>query len=464
MNYKALIPLFLLVGLLGFIGCSKPTDEHSIVGYWKVSPESIEALLREQAGDAAVSEEDFGKQLARHFLNKMVIEFTGTECNQYRGGRGGKPMPYSIVSIENDVVTVNITDKVELSITVAQDSLSFPMPGKDKDFTWLRMREEQVAQLQQAIDEIENGPAATAKPEQRFMWIMNAAPEKVEAYLEKYPDLIEARAENQQTLLHYAVRFENEELAKLALEKGADVNAEDDSKETAFYIAATESEINESLIHLLLEAGSDIDHKNDWGGGETAFQYAIRRENLENAKMLHKLGAAVDAGVEIGKKTPLFVAIEDEQTEIVKFLIENGANIHHTTFDSKDGALYMAARYGTLETIELLLEKGMNPNAGNAHDWKPINNVTFRDKEKIEAMRLLTAAGADINERGAGDSTLLSGAIRSQDIVFAKALIEAGADFEMITSFEKTHYDKAKEAGLTELVAFMDQKRSERIE
>ena len=103
----------------------------------------------------------------------------------------------------------------------------------------------------------------------------------------------------------------------------------------------------------------------------------------------------------------------------------------------------------------------MDPNAGNANDWKPISNINYRDAEKIEAVKLLVAAGADINQLGAGNATLLSGAIRSKDTAFAKELIEAGADFEMKTSFGDTHYEKAQKADLTELVEFMDQKRSE---
>ena len=157
-------------------------------------------------------------------------------------------------------------------------------------------------------------------------------------------------------------------------------------------------------------------------------------------------------------RRPLFDAIEDQQTEIVKLLIDNGANIHHTTFDSKDGALYVAARYGSLETIQLLLEKGMDPNAANENGWKPIGNVTFRDEEKIEAVKLLVAAGADIND---GQAKLLADAIWQGNVEFCKQLIDAGADFEMTTAQGMSSYDKAKQAGLSELVAFMDLKRTQ---
>lgn len=456
MKLISLPALALYVCTALFTGCTKPIDDQSIIGYWKVSPETVEAMLREQAGDTPISDEDLGKQLARHFLSKMVIEFSGTEFNQYRDGRSGKPMPYSVVSVIDGVITLNIAEKVELSITATKESLQFPMPGNEKEFTWLRMNDDELAKLQQAIDEIENGPAATAKTEQRFMWTINAPSEKVEAYLQKYPDLIEARTEEQQTLLHYAIRFEKEELAKRLLTKGADVNAEDDSKETAFYMVATDSEPNESLLKLLLDAGSDIDHKSD--REETALAYAIDRERIENARMLLKLGADVDAKAEIGKKTPLFEAIEDGETEIVQLLIENGANLKHTTFDSKSGALYVAARYGTLEIIQLLLDKGMDANAENADGNKPITNIAFRDEQKIEAVKLLVAAGADINE---DQVKLLTDAIWREDVEFAKQLVEAGADFEMKPHLDKSAYEKAKAAGLTELVEFMDLKRSE---
>lgn len=456
---KKLTTLAVLLSVCLLTSYAKPVNEATIVGYWQVTPESVEAMLRQQAGDEAIDEESLGKQIARHFLGKMVIEFSGTEFNQYRGGRPGRPMPYTVISVEDRTILLNIADKAELSITATQDSLSFVFPRSEEATTWTRLNSEQVADLQQQIDQFVNGPAATAETEQRFMWLMNASPEKAKAYLEKYPDLIEARTDKQQTLLHYTIRFEKEALTDLALAAGADVNVEDDSKETPFYLAATDSDFNKALVKRLLDAGANIDHKND--RNETAFQDAIDDEDLDKARALLELGAAVDANVEMGKKTPLFEAIEDEQTEIVELLIEAGANIHHTTFDSKDGALYVAARYGSLGTIKLLLAAGMDPNAGNANDWKPISNINYRDAKKIEAVKLLVAAGADINQLGAGNATLLSGAIRSKDTAFAKELIEAGADFEMKTSFGDTHYEKAQKADLTELVAFMDQKRSE---
>mgnify|MGYP000873785688 CR=1 FL=1 len=455
---KTLTTLAALLSLYLLAGCSKPVDEQTIVGYWQVTPESVEAMLRQQASEEGLAEENLGKQIARHFLNKMVIEFNGTEFNQYRGGRPGRAMPYTVISVADGTIQLNISDKAELSITATQDSLSFVFPRSKEATTWTRLSSEQVADLKKQIDLFVNGPAATAETEQRFMWLMNAPLDKVEAYLAKYPDLFQARTPKQQTLLHYAVRFDKEPIVKLALAAGADVNAEDDSKETVVNLC-TKFDLNEPLLKLLLDAGANIDHKND--RDRTPFQSAIRSEKLNKAQTLLKLGAAVDADVQIGEKTPLFVAIEDGQTEIVEMLLTNGADINHTIFDSKTGALYFAARYGSLESIQLLLAAGMNPNAGNANDWKPINNINFRDNEKIEAVKLLVAAGADINQRGAGGATLLYGAIRSQDTVFAKQLIEAGSDFEMETSFGETHYDKAQKAGLTELVEFMDQKRSE---
>jgi ankyrin repeat protein len=71
-------------------------------------------------------------------------------------------------------------------------------------------------------------------------------------------------------------------------------------------------------------------------------------------------------------------------------------------------------------------------------------------------LKLLIDAGADINQRLPGGSTLLSSAIKRKEIDFAKALIEAGADYTLTISFGKSAYDLAKEAGLDELVALMD--------
>ncbi|XP_041352044.1 transient receptor potential cation channel subfamily A member 1 homolog [Gigantopelta aegis] len=121
------------------------------------------------------------------------------------------------------------------------------------------------------------------------------------------------------TCLHIAVDNGHYEVAKLCLEKRADVNVPRKHYMNPLHLAAISGDIR--IVRLLVEHNARIDVLND-----------------EQATALHK-------------------AAQFDHTEVVKYLVERGARINQRDKDNYT-PLLLAATYGHVATVELLLTKG----------------------------------------------------------------------------------------------------------
>ena len=84
-----------------------------------------------------------------------------------------------------------------------------------------------------------------------------------------------------------AIREGNLEKVKELIESGADVNAKDNSGETALMWAAWYDRAE--IAKILIDNGADVNAKNRWG--KTALTGAICWGNTEVAKLLEEAGA-----------------------------------------------------------------------------------------------------------------------------------------------------------------------------
>ena len=134
-------------------------------------------------------------------------------------------------------------------------------------------------------------------------------------YKDEYENCINILELNKQFLI--CIKMNDLEKAKEYIEKGANINAED----------------NFALI------------------------YAISNEQLEVVKFLVENGADIHADDDYALRH----AAERVQLEIIKFLVEKGADIHARD----DEALKYAAFYGHLEIVKYLVEKGTDVYVDN---------------------------------------------------------------------------------------------------
>lgn len=174
--------------------------------------------------------------------------------------------------------------------------------------------------------------------------------------LSKSPQLAQARADEDylvdsiphwiyvgDTPLHLASAGLRVDSARLLLENGADVNAQNRRGATALHYACDprpksggiwNPEAQGELIDLLIKRGAKVDHADK--GGASALHRAVRARSPVAVRHLLKNGARAD--VRLGKlgSMPLHLAVQstgangtagadEEQLEIVRLLLAHGA-------------------------------------------------------------------------------------------------------------------------------------------
>jgi len=268
-----------------------------------------------------------------------------------------------------------------------------------------------------------------------------------------------------QTPLMLIARGDNVGAAKLLLDKGADPRVREAQREqTALMWAAASSQ--GPMARLLVERGAEVDAKTATDlmtplvsaepraqprspGGMTALMFASREGCLECVQAMVEKGAKVDLPDPEGV-TPLIWAIWNTRFDVAKYLIEHGANVNRFDWWGRT-PLYLAVDYVTLphggrpdqpsldetlpiDIVRLLLDKGADPNA------------------QLKMTAPLRATG---NDRGldpmlAPGTTPLIRAAKAMDVDSMKALLDHGADISLTTSRNMTATLAASGMGSTD--------------
>lgn len=237
----------------------------------------------------------------------------------------------------------------------------------------------------------------------------------------------------------------------------------------------TDSRISEAAmqgdvagVRALLQQKADVNGAQ--ADGSTALHWAAYNDNAEMAEMLVKAGANVNATTRLGNLTPLLMAATNGSTRIVELLLKAGADANSAN-DVGTTALMFAAGAGDAAMVRLLLDHGANVNAKDATNGQTaLMFAAARDRE--EAIRVLIKAGADtgavsrsfslqdlykndkpepspITElqrldaidraaKGIGGNTALHFAAREGNRRAVRALVEGGADVNIVSASDKT--------------------------
>jgi len=193
---------------------------------------------------------------------------------------------------------------------------------------------------------------------------------------------------NQESLLHYAIKFCGKEVIKSLITGGMNINIVNsdgysilellalyndkgsieycinlgakilnNEGYTLIHWCATHNEVN--ILKKLLETNEniDIDMKDFLSDGEkdcTALHWAAQEGNIPIARVLFEKGADINAKNASGQ-TALIISAAEGNKDFVKFLLDLGADINIKDND-KNKAKDFALIYGYLE-VALLLEK-----------------------------------------------------------------------------------------------------------
>ena len=218
-----------------------------------------------------------------------------------------------------------------------------------------------------------------------------------------------------------SVRRNKFDMVQKYLEKGADVNAKDDSGFFPLLIAVDNN--NYDMVKLLISFGVDLNLKTgkiydkkgiiDYG---TALMYSTKLGLYEISKLLIVSGADVNAQNEDGK-TALMIASERGNEKLTKLLISKGADVNIKNAD-KMTALSYAVRYDKIKTAKKLIAKGADVN--NIHYYGKTPLIEATEKGNYEMVKLLVSNGADFNHKNNGYDTALDIARRDRNAEFNK--------------------------------------------
>lgn len=157
------------------------------------------------------------------------------------------------------------------------------------------------------------------------------------------------------TPLGVAAAHGSEEIVKLFLELGVNVNLQDDRTDCALSFAARlEKRV---VAKLLLDHGASV---NQWTKHSVSpLSAAAKDGSYEMIQLLLDRGASPNSGEAI---SPLTVAVTaNRDLRIIQLLVDRGADAK-SHVAQHDNALVWAAFYGQLEICELLLDHGMEVN------------------------------------------------------------------------------------------------------
>ena len=235
--------------------------------------------------------------------------------------------------------------------------------------------------------------------------------------------------------LHWAVRVDDAATARLLLGAGAQATLANRYGLTPMAIAAANG--SATMIAILLDAGGDANAPDP--AGETPLMSATRVGRADAVTLLLDRGATVDATDATYQQTALMVAVRENHPDIVKLLISRGASVNARTRVGRTPAWVLPnSQPGFGHGIGIV--RGGSPDRGRrAPIPGSMTPLLYASRDgRMETVRMLLDAGADINSRDANDITPLIAAITNNHPEVARYLIERGADIKAVDWYGRT--------------------------
>jgi ankyrin repeat protein len=259
------------------------------------------------------------------------------------------------------------------------------------------------------------------------------------------------------TALHWAAQKGDLELAQTLLYAGANIRATTRvGGYTPLLIASRNG--HAALVDALLAGGADPNLATS--NGATPLMMAAQGGNADVVKALIARGADVNAKEKVKNETALMIAASYGRADVIRALTAHGAELAATTkvldmavfnkeegerlaqFQQQQAAQAAAAGRGNAAAPEG--RRGFNPNAKPGIErqynytelvayWGGMSAIHFAAREgRLEAMKALVDAQADVNQQVVGDhSTPMLIATINGHFDLAKYLLDQGADPNM---------------------------------
>jgi ankyrin repeat protein len=250
----------------------------------------------------------------------------------------------------------------------------------------------------------------------------------VRALLAKKSDVNAPQADGA-TALHWAVYREDLPTVDLLLRAGAKATAANGFGATPLSLAAESG--NVAIVQRLLEAGADPNER--MRGSDTALMMAARTGNVATVKVLLDRGADVNAKEPTRGTTALMWAVAQRHPAVVQLLIDRGADVKAASAPAWQArpVRYAKAtdpRPSQGRNQDLVVSE-VGPRNARGTDGGGLSPLAFAARgNDLESVRILLAAGADVNQvTNYGWSPLLI-ATQNRYYQLASYLLDHGAN------------------------------------
>ena len=232
------------------------------------------------------------------------------------------------------------------------------------------------------------------------------------------------------TPLYCALEMGQSEVAKLLIERGADISKSDSENNTLAGLAA--KFCTPDVLQLLSDK-KEL-HVDKLKHGRSLLLSAAYREDLNSIPLLVENGVNVNEKNSFGDTTLSCVLqlarSPNSAMEITKLLLKLGADINLKN-DKFETPLQIACSVNLDKVAELLLEHGSQPNVKNAHDsYSPLHHAGQNDNANL--VKILLQYGADANIKCKDKPTPLHLAASLKSVHTAQVLLEYGVEVEAI--------------------------------
>ncbi|XP_044740048.1 serine/threonine-protein phosphatase 6 regulatory ankyrin repeat subunit B-like [Chrysoperla carnea] len=203
---------------------------------------------------------------------------------------------------------------------------------------------------------------------------------------------VDAQTRGGWTALHFAVYNGYSQVVEVLLEYNANVNFREKkkSRDTTPYVC-TKKKCSNDIVKLLLERGAEVDSKTKYN--ITPLYLSAQRGQQEIIETLLKFGADINCR-NMGGNRALHIASQFGHVKVVTTLLEYGCDINSRDIDGRT-ALHIASHLGHNEVVTTLLEYGCDINSRDKVGNIALHIASHQGHNEI--VTTLLEYGSDIN-------------------------------------------------------------------
>ncbi|TYZ61657.1 hypothetical protein PybrP1_010656 [[Pythium] brassicae (nom. inval.)] len=215
------------------------------------------------------------------------------------------------------------------------------------------------------------------------------------------------------------------------------------TEQTLALFRASEAGDAKAVEELVRHPSTDLNWHRTQSYGATAVVAAIMKGHRDVVELLLDAGAEVGALKTPDRNSPLHEAAFRDEPEIIRVLLAKiqlkGNQSVSALVDLQNQfgntPLHIAARTGSVGCVTRLLEADAKVSLTNVNGSGPLHHACYCERPNLAVVKLLVAAGADVNARDEqGCSPIIIAAKKNQTDVI-DFLRSHGADAKLKNAF-----------------------------